>query len=65
MYLVIILKKEIETSLYPVNLASDGLAGMMPVFRKKRDAIAMAKKIEGARVLQIAEVKPIQAEGEK
>jgi hypothetical protein len=58
MYLVTILKTEIQTNAYPVNLASDGLAGMMPVFKRKRDAIKCAKNSKGAQVLEIAKVHP-------
>lgn len=57
MYLVTILKTEIQTTFLPVTLAADGLAGMMPVFKRKRDAVAMAKSC-GATVLEIAAVKP-------
>jgi hypothetical protein len=57
MYLVTILKTKIETNAFPVNLDQDGLAGMMPVFKRKRDAISCAKATKGATVLHIAEVK--------
>lgn len=48
------LKTKIETNAYPVNLACDGLAGMVPVFKRKRDAVAHAKRNGNTQVLHIA-----------
>lgn len=54
MYLVMTLKTRIETNAFPVNLDRDRLAGMVPVFKRKRDAIACAKKNNNTQVLKIA-----------
>jgi hypothetical protein len=51
------IKKKIQTNAYPVRLDTDGLAGMSPIFRRKRDAVAYSKANGNAQVLKVGEVK--------
>ena len=65
MYLVTRLKKTCNTNIGEIDLAIDGLCGMMPVFKDKADAIKYAEEAEPvARVLEIEEINKQLKEGE-
>lgn len=57
MYLVTRLRTTCNTNIGEIDLATDGLCGMMPVFKDEKEAVNYAKSIEPfAKVLEIREI---------
>ena len=57
MYLVTRLKKSCSTNAGEVDLSTNGLCGMMPVYKDKQEAIEHAMSGQPyAKVLEIAEI---------
>ena len=54
MYLVMTMETELLTNIGRISIVTDYYAGMAPIFKRKKDAAAYAKKSGNAQVFKIA-----------
>lgn len=54
MYLVMVKETELLTNIGRISIVTDYYAGMAPIFKRKKDAVAYAKRNGNTQVLKIA-----------